>query len=470
MDTHASWIVNKEMNINTSTQSTPPSPSRYENQKRRDWNTFCQYLRNHRPPLSLPSCSGAHVLEFLRYLDQFGKTKVHHQNCAFFGLPNPPAPCPCPLRQAWGSLDALIGRLRAAYEENGGPPEANPFGSRAVRLYLREVRDFQAKARGVSYDKKRKRVNRQKTQTLPQTQPPLPLQQQQPHQGHAPDAYHVFTGFTPAVVPVRKPIARGTENKTLIRKIRHRSLTTTSFTFPDLGRGLVVSKSLFLCCCLPDNARWEPSSDYCGNKTIGQGMGYPLPSQLAYGANRVELYRCTFFPAITRFPWHNDPLKVTKSDSVCSSSPSLSKTTTKEESFRVFKKYISLSMANARGDDLAESLKNLFTSVSSMVKSELQGTNNQLDLLEKMNLRVAAEYDDLGDVAAGLRVFAEQMKSKSGGLDEFVGQMDAIEKQVSEFEAVISVLDRYVSVLESKVRAECRNHQHHRRSNETVTE
>lgn len=170
-------------NPNSSTQLTPPSSSRYENQKRRDWNTFCQYLRNHRPPLSLPSCSGAHVLEFLRYLDQFGKTKVHHQNCAFFGLPNPPAPCPCPLRQAWGSLDALIGRLRAAYEENGGPPEANPFGSRAVRLFLREVRDFQAKARGVSYEKKRKRVNRQK----PQTQPPLQLQQQQqqPQQGQS---------------------------------------------------------------------------------------------------------------------------------------------------------------------------------------------------------------------------------------------------------------------------------------------
>ncbi|EXB93175.1 hypothetical protein L484_024513 [Morus notabilis] len=92
------------------------TPSRYENQKRRDWNTFCQYLRNHRPPLSLPMCSGAHVLEFLRYLDQFGKTKEH-----------------------------------------GGRPEANPFGARAVRLYLREVRDFQAKARGVSYEKKRKR-------------------------------------------------------------------------------------------------------------------------------------------------------------------------------------------------------------------------------------------------------------------------------------------------------------------------
>lgn len=133
--------------------------SRYENQKRRDWNTFGQYLRNHRPPLTLSRCSGAHVLEFLRYLDQFGKTKVHNMGCPFFGHPNPPAPCPCPLRQAWGSLDALIGRLRAAYEENGGPPESNPFGARAVRLYLREVRDSQAKARGISYEKKkRKRV------------------------------------------------------------------------------------------------------------------------------------------------------------------------------------------------------------------------------------------------------------------------------------------------------------------------
>ena len=140
----------------------PPPPqqqplSRYESQKRRDWNTFGQYLRNHRPPLALTRCSGAHVLEFLRYLDQFGKTKVHAPPCPFFGHPHPPAPCPCPLRQAWGSLDALIGRLRAAFEENGGSPEANPFGARAVRLYLREIRDSQAKARGISYEKKKRK-------------------------------------------------------------------------------------------------------------------------------------------------------------------------------------------------------------------------------------------------------------------------------------------------------------------------
>lgn len=100
------------------------------------------------------------MIEFLKYLDQFGKTKVHITGCPYFGHPNPPAPCSCPLKQAWGSLDALIGRLRAAYEENGGRPESNPFGARAVRIYLREVREGQAKARGIPYEKKkRKRSN-----------------------------------------------------------------------------------------------------------------------------------------------------------------------------------------------------------------------------------------------------------------------------------------------------------------------
>lgn len=138
-------------------EQVPSPPSRYESQKRRDWNTFGQYLRNHRPPLALARCSSAHVLEFLRYLDQFGKTKVHAPGCPFFGHPQPPAPCACPLRQAWGSLDALIGRLRAAFEEHGGKPESNPFGTRAIRLYLREVREMQAKARGIAYEKKKRK-------------------------------------------------------------------------------------------------------------------------------------------------------------------------------------------------------------------------------------------------------------------------------------------------------------------------
>ncbi|XP_050367842.1 protein LIGHT-DEPENDENT SHORT HYPOCOTYLS 10-like [Argentina anserina] len=142
-------------------QPNPQPLSRYESQKRRDWNTFGQYLKNQTPPVSMSHCQFNHVLDFLRYLDQFGKTKVHLHGCVFFGQPDPPAPCTCPLRQAWGSLDALIGRLRAAYEEHGGAPETNPFGNGAIRVYLREVKECQAKARGIPYKKKKKRRNNQ---------------------------------------------------------------------------------------------------------------------------------------------------------------------------------------------------------------------------------------------------------------------------------------------------------------------
>ncbi|KAJ8549969.1 hypothetical protein K7X08_033676 [Anisodus acutangulus] len=104
-------------------------------------------------------------------------------------------------------------------------------------------------------------------------------------------------------------------------------------------------------------------------------------------------------------------------------------------------------------DHLAESLNDLFTNVSTMIRGELQETNNVLVLVEKMNTRVAEEYKGFGDVASGLRIFVEQLKSKSGSFDEYVQQIDTIEQQVTEFEAVISMLDKYVSLLESKVQS-----------------
>lgn len=70
-----------------------------------------------------------------------------------------------------------------------------------------------------------------------------------------------------------------------------------------------------------------------------------------------------------------------------------------------------------------------------------------------MNLRVAEEYKGFGDVASGLRVFVEQLNSKSGNFDQYVQKIDAIEQQVTEFEAVISMLDRYMFMLESKVQS-----------------
>lgn len=133
---------------------SPASLDWYDSQKRRDWNTFLQYLGKQEPPITLARCNEYHVLDFLRYWDQFEKTKVHLTGCPYFGNPEPPGPCTCPLRHAWGSLEALIGRLGSAYMEHGGPPESNPFRARAVRDYLREVSERQAKARGISYKNK----------------------------------------------------------------------------------------------------------------------------------------------------------------------------------------------------------------------------------------------------------------------------------------------------------------------------
>ncbi|CAL5201655.1 unnamed protein product [Lathyrus oleraceus] len=102
-------------------------------------------------------------------------------------------------------------------------------------------------------------------------------------------------------------------------------------------------------------------------------------------------------------------------------------------------------------DELAESLNDLFSSVATMIKSELQGSNNHLELVEKMNAKVAEEYKGFGDLASGLRVFVEQLKCKSGSFNEYVEQIDAIETQVTEFEVVVSMLDKYVASLESRV-------------------
>ncbi|VFQ66296.1 unnamed protein product [Cuscuta campestris] len=53
-----------------------------------------------------------------------------------------------------------------------------------------------------------------------------------------------------------------------------------------------------------------PPCDRCGNETRNESMGTPYPSELQYGASRVELYRCHSCSNVTRFPRYNDPVKL----------------------------------------------------------------------------------------------------------------------------------------------------------------
>ncbi|KAG8080477.1 hypothetical protein GUJ93_ZPchr0007g4436 [Zizania palustris] len=58
--------------------------------------------------------------------------------------------------------------------------------------------------------------------------------------------------------------------------------------------------------------RWVNAApcDSCGRETFNVGMGTPLPSEIKFGANRVEIYRCKYCSSVTRFPRYNDPYKL----------------------------------------------------------------------------------------------------------------------------------------------------------------
>ena len=62
--------------------------------------------------------------------------------------------CACPKRLAFGTVDSLIGKLRAIFVEHGRGSEwhsllgvGNPAACRSVKTYLADVREEQLRAR-----------------------------------------------------------------------------------------------------------------------------------------------------------------------------------------------------------------------------------------------------------------------------------------------------------------------------------
>ncbi|KAI7731131.1 hypothetical protein M8C21_033596 [Ambrosia artemisiifolia] len=121
--------------------------SSYETKKQLDWGMFVQYLKYRKPPVPFVECNSEHVIEFLKYQNKFGDTRVHIQSCLLYGQPNPTAACFCPFREAWGTLEAIATRLHDAYEENR-LPYMKPFDSKYIQSYLNEVRKSQENALG----------------------------------------------------------------------------------------------------------------------------------------------------------------------------------------------------------------------------------------------------------------------------------------------------------------------------------
>eukprot|EP00250_Pteridium_aquilinum_P000777 c10942_g1_i1 orf=545-1006(-) len=103
-------------------------------------------------------------------------------------------------------------------------------------------------------------------------------------------------------------------------------------------------------------------------------------------------------------------------------------------------------------DPLAAAFSSLFVNVATIMQSQLQCNTESLELLERMNLRTADEYNEFGDFAAGLRVFVERLKLKNDSFQQFSQQIDEIENEISELEGAVSILNNHTGALEAKLR------------------
>lgn len=128
------------------------SSSRYAKQKSALELELGQFLASLTTPKSLSSALPADIKAFLVWKDRGGKTKVHQSACP--AVSQTGMSCACPKRLAFGTVDSLIGKLRAIFVEHGRGSEwhsllgvGNPAACRSVKTYLADVREEQLRAR-----------------------------------------------------------------------------------------------------------------------------------------------------------------------------------------------------------------------------------------------------------------------------------------------------------------------------------
>ena len=69
-----------------------------------------------------------------------------------------------------------------------------------------------------------------------------------------------------------------------------------------------------------------------------------------------------------------------------------------------------------------------------------------------MNLRIADEYNEFGDFAAGLRLFVERLNVKNDNFQQYVERIDEMDKEINDVEHIISKLNENIGILEAKLR------------------
>lgn len=104
-------------------------------------------------PKDIPSCRPPEIIKFLVWKDKTGRTKVHNAQCSFLGHKGP-SNCACAIRLAFGTVDSMIGKLRAIFSQNNRVGEwdpmlgiGNPASGLVIKQYLSSVRSEQLQAR-----------------------------------------------------------------------------------------------------------------------------------------------------------------------------------------------------------------------------------------------------------------------------------------------------------------------------------
>ena len=125
----------------------------YEKQKSSTHRELVRFLASLPTPKSLSSASPGDIQKFLVWKDKSGRTKVHQMSCPQAGQTRPSS-CSCPTRLAAGTVDSLLGKLRAIFAEAGLGGEwddrlgiGNPVSHPSIKNYLKLIKEEQAKAR-----------------------------------------------------------------------------------------------------------------------------------------------------------------------------------------------------------------------------------------------------------------------------------------------------------------------------------
>lgn len=126
--------------------------SRYSKQKTALELEFSSFLSALNPTKNLLTALPCDVIAYLVWKDRGGRTMVHKPYCEFAS--DPRTNCgSCPKRLAHGTVDSLIGKLRAIFADAGRGVEwhcllgvGNPAADRSVKSYLTSVREEQLKA------------------------------------------------------------------------------------------------------------------------------------------------------------------------------------------------------------------------------------------------------------------------------------------------------------------------------------